>query len=241
MIRAIALDDEPPALRILTHFCGQVDFIDLQKTFTRADEAQRHLTQFPTDLLFLDINMPAISGLDFYRATASATASEGQSQPLMVIFTTAYAEFAVEGFTLNAVDYLLKPFTFERFQQAVGKARDLYQWQQRSAPVGETYLHIRADYALHQVLLTDILYVEGLDDYLKIHLHTQPHPIVTRMTMKTMQERLPEAAFVRVHRSFIVPLPRIDAVRNKTIFVAGREIPIGASYETEFLRRFGGL
>lgn len=240
MIRAIALDDEPPALRVLTHFCGQVDFIDLQKTFTRADEARQHLAQFPTDLLFLDINMPAISGLDFYRATANATTGEGQSRPLLVIFTTAYAEFAVEGFTLNAVDYLLKPFTFDRFQQAVDKARDLYQWQQPSTPVGEVYLHIRADYALHQVLLTDILYVEGLDDYLKIHLHSQSHPIVARMTMKNMQERLPDTEFVRVHRSFIVPLPRIEAVRNKMIFVAGREIPIGASYETEFLRRFGG-
>ena len=234
MIRAIAIDDEPPALRVLTHFCGQVDGIDLQKTFTRTDEAQQYLTRFSVDLLFLDINMPAISGLDFYR-----TATERTEKPPLVIFTTAYAEFAVDGFTLNAVDYLLKPFTFERFQQAVSKARDVQQWQQQSAPVGGSYLHVRADYALHQILLTDILYIEGLDDYLKIHLHTQPHPIVTRLTMKAILERLPDADFVRVHRSFIVPLPRIETVRNKTIFIAGHEIPVGASYEAEFSKRFG--
>ncbi|GAB3697573.1 LytTR family DNA-binding domain-containing protein [Spirosoma flavus] len=244
MIRAIALDDEPPALRVLTHFCQQVDFVDLQKTFTRTDEALRHLEQFPTDLLFLDINMPSISGIDFYKSLSDPSA-DGTSlkQPFMVIFTTAYAEYAVEGFTLNAVDYLLKPFTFERFLQAVNKAADYHRWQQRSEPSGEAYLYVRADYTLHKIAFTDIVLIEGLDDYLKIHL--QPgnrtdvaRPIVARMTMKTMQERLPPADFIRVHRSYIVPLRRIEAVRNKTIFIGGREIPIGASYEADFQNRF---
>ena len=143
-------------------------------------------------------------------------------------------------FTLNAVDYLLKPFTFERFRQAVSKAHDLYQWQQQATPTQEVYLYIRADYTLHQLALADILFIEGLDDYLKIHLQNQPHPLVTRMTMKAILEQLPDADFVRVHRSFIVSLKRIRAVRNKTLFIAGHEIPVGASYETEFLKRFGG-
>lgn len=240
MIRAIALDDEPPALRILSHFCQQVDFIDLSKTCTRTDEALRHLNQFQTDLLFLDINMPSISGIDFYKAINHSSASF----PLpMVIFTTAYAEFAVEGFSLNAVDYLLKPFTFERFLQAANKAADFYRWQRKDDSSSEAYVYIRADYTLHKLALADILFIEGLDDYLKIHLDPDspngPHPIVARMTMKAMQERLANVNFMRVHRSYIVSLDRVEAVRNKTIFIAGREVPIGASYEADFARRFG--
>ncbi|MVM33655.1 response regulator [Spirosoma sp. HMF4905] len=246
MIRAIALDDEPPALRILTHFCQQVDFIDLQKTFTRTDEALRYLEQFPVDLLFLDINMPSMSGIDFYKATGSESAN--QSVNRMVIFTTAYAEYAVEGFTLNAVDYLLKPFTFERFLQAANKATDFYRWQQRSDKASEAYIYVRADYSLHKIALADILFIEGLDDYLKIHFQPTstgknrtdiPRPIVARMTMKAMMERLPSTDFARVHRSYIVPLNRIETIRNKAILLDGREIPIGASYEADLLNRFG--
>ncbi|QDK80137.1 response regulator transcription factor [Spirosoma sp. KCTC 42546] len=246
MIRAIALDDEPPALRVLAHFCQQVDFIDLQKTFTRTDEALKYLEQFPVDLLFLDINMPSMSGIDFYKVIGSTSANE--SQPLMVIFTTAYAEFAVEGFTLNAVDYLLKPFTFDRFLQAANKAADLYRWQQRSDKASEAYLYVRADYSLHKIALADILFIEGLDDYVKIHLRTDkdgrnqasvPRPLVARMTLKVMMERLPNHEFCRVHRSYIVPLTRIEAIRNKTILVAGHEIPIGSSYEADLLNRLG--
>ncbi|GAB3956500.1 LytTR family DNA-binding domain-containing protein [Spirosoma harenae] len=245
MIRAIALDDEPPALRVLSHFCQQVDFIDLQKTFTRTDEALRHIKQFPTDLLFLDINMPSMSGIDFYREIGTLS---GPLQPPMVIFTTAYAEFAVEGFTLNAVDYLLKPFTFDRFLQAANKAADFYRWQQRSDKTADAHLYVRADYTLHKIAFSDILYIEGLDDYLKIHLQPDtgnnnrsdiPRPIVARMTMKSMVERLPSSQFVRIHRSYIVPLNRVEAVSSKLISIAGRELPIGASYESDFMNRFG--
>ncbi|GAB3012866.1 LytR/AlgR family response regulator transcription factor [Spirosoma pulveris] len=246
MIRAIAVDDEPPALRILTHFCQQAGLIDLRKTFTRTDEALQYIGQFPVDLLFLDINMPSMSGIDFYRAITRINPAD--NQPMMVIFTTAYGEYAVEGFTLNAVDYLLKPFTFERFVQAANKAADFYRWQQQADTTNEAYVFIRADYTLHKIALADILYIEGLDDYLKIHLRSEqasttkagaPKPIVARMTMKSILERLPATNFVRVHRSFIVPLSRIEAVRNKTISVDSREIPIGASYEVDFLKRFG--
>lgn len=278
MIRAIALDDEPPALRVLSHFCQQVNFIHLQQTFTRTDEAQQYLDEVGTDLLFLDINMPFISGVDFYRRSVD-TATKGQAtkegktpvEPPMVIFTTAYAEYAVEGFTLNAVDYLLKPFTFERFLQAVTKAQDYFNWQRRSnqpqnhasaggLPSGaasadatdEASIYVRADYTLYKIRLTDILYIEGLDDYLKIHLQPgsktsdppgRERPIVARMTMKAMLEKLPggdspDSPFIRVHRSFIVPFSRIEAVRNKTILLAGREIPVGASYESNLNSRF---
>ncbi|MCK8491626.1 LytTR family DNA-binding domain-containing protein [Spirosoma sp. RP8] len=234
MIRAIAVDDEPPALRVLTNFCGRVDFIDLQKTFVRPDEALAYLTNNPVDLLFLDINMPALSGLDFHKLLP---------KPTLVIFTTAYAEYAVEGFTLNAVDYLLKPFTFERFEQSAQKARDAYQFRQLQEQDKPVYLYVRADYRLYQIPLSDILFIEGLDDYLKIY-RKQDKPIVCRMTMKAMMEQLAglntsSERFIRVHRSYIVPLNRIEAVQNKTILLAEREIPIGASYEADFFRQFG--
>ena len=140
MIRAIALDDEPPALQVLTHFCGQSDFIDLLQTFTRPERAQQYLDQHEVDLLFLDINMPGVSGLDFYRAQAATSANTRvstvtEARPPMVIFTTAYAEYAVEGFMLNAVDYLLKPFTFGRFVQAINKAADYQRLWQPAPPM----------------------------------------------------------------------------------------------------------
>jgi len=227
MIRAIALDDEPPALRILANFGSRVDFIDLQKTFSRTDDAMQYLQNFPVDLIFLDINMPSMSGLDFFQSIP---------HEVMVIFTTAYAEHAVEGFNLNAVDYLLKPFTFERFQQAANKAKDHFSFK-NPTDTSPKYLMVRADYSLHKIALTDILFIEGLDDYLKIHIQ-HSKPLVVRMTMKSMLQKLPELEFIRVHRSFIIPFARIENVRNKIISVAGEEIPIGSSYEELFTNRF---
>lgn len=238
MIRAIALDDEPLALRVITRFCEQIDFIDLQKTFFRTDQALTYLEQSPVDLLFLDINMPSMSGIDFYKSVSQ----QAQTANQMVIFTTAHAEHAVEGFNLNAVDYLLKPFTFDRFLQAANRAADYYRFLHLPTQAKPTYVYIRADYRLYKVDLADIIYIEGLDDYLKIHVQNSK-PIVTRMTMKAILQKLAETddkgeGFVRVHRSFIVPISRIEAIKNKTVLVAGQEIPIGASYEDEFFKRF---
>ena len=155
MIRAIAIDDEPPALKVIESFCADVDFIMLEKTFTKPNEALKHLRKFPVDLLFLDINMPGLSGLDLYKKI---------DQDTLVVFTTAYPEFAVEGFNLNALDYLLKPFTFERFLQAVTKAKEFYKFSNASAePAQEQFLFIRADYSLIKITLSDILYIEGLE------------------------------------------------------------------------------
>ncbi|PSK94075.1 LytR/AlgR family response regulator transcription factor [Taibaiella chishuiensis] len=228
MITAIAIDDEPPALRVIEAFCAGFGFITLQKTFTRTDEALRHLRKHPVDLLFLDIQMPSLSGIELYRAL---------EQPLAVIFTTAYSEYAVEGFNLNATDYLLKPFTRERFAQAVQKAEEYIRYtRQRQAPEND-YLLIRADYNLHKIAIGDIEYIEGLDDYIRIHLQQQK-PVVARMTMKHILEKLEDRDFVRVHRSYIVPLSRIQHVRNKMISLGDAEIAIGSSYEEAFFARF---
>ncbi|POY39828.1 DNA-binding response regulator [Flavobacterium alvei] len=222
MIKAIALDDEPPALDVLESFCDKIDVIDLQKKFTKSDDAFKYLKKYPVDLLFLDINMPSISGIDFYKKLPHKT---------MVIFTTAYSEYAVEGFTLSATDYLLKPFSFSRFQQAVEKAYS--QWKIQNQNPEQNYLFIRADYSLIKILISDILFIEGLDDYLKIHIQNQK-TIVARMTLKAILEKLPATEFARVHRSFIVPISKIEKVRNKIIFIQEEEIPVSASYETAF-------
>jgi DNA-binding LytR/AlgR family response regulator len=180
MITAIAIDDEPPALKVIETLCAAFDFITLQKTFTRTDEALKHLRKYPVDLLFLDIQMPSLSGIDLYKSIEQQT---------MVIFTTAFSEYAVEGFNLNAVDYLLKPFTPERFAQAVNKAAEYIRYtRQHNTPESE-YLFIRADYNLYKITITDIDYIEGLDDYIRIHLQQQK-PVVARMTMKHILEKL---------------------------------------------------
>ncbi|SFE84575.1 two component transcriptional regulator, LytTR family [Chitinophaga sp. CF118] len=223
-IKAIALDDEPPALEVISTFCGRLDTIVLEKTFTGTIEALKYLEQFPVDLLFLDINMPSLSGIKFYKSIP---------QKAMVIFTTSYSEYAVESYTLNAVDYLLKPFTFLRFQQAIAKAE---KHLQLNIPK-EQNLVLRVDYSLMQIPMNDILLIEGYDNYLKIYVKDQ-NPVVSRMTMKALLEKLPATLFIRVHRSYIVSLRHIDNVRNKIIFVAGHKVPLGNSYENLFFQSF---
>lgn len=249
MIKAIAIDDELLALKVIESFCTKVDFLNLEKTFHKPKEALRYLEEYPVDLLFLDINMPSMTGIELFRSITQST---------MVIFTTAYSEYAVEGFNLNAIDYLLKPFTFERFLQGANKANEYFKIQQPNDAETPSYLYIRADYRLHKILLSDILFIEGLDDYLKIHIQNSKQdvarpdvarpdvarpdvarPIVARMTMKSMLEKLPKKDFMRVHRSFIIPFSRIENIRNKIISIGEEEIPIGVSYEKTFFENFG--
>lgn len=224
MIRAIAIDDEPLALQVIAHFCGQVDFISLEKTFTKQNEALKHLKKFPVDLLFLDIQMPNKNGIDFYKLLEN---------DVMVIFTTAYSEYAVEGFNVNATDYLLKPFSFERFEIAVQKARNEFQFRNNTSV--QTHLMIRADYKLNRIEFDDILLIEGLDDYLQIHLKTKSK-IVARLSMKSMVEKLPETKFIRVHRSFIIPIHKIKTIQNKIIQIDDFSVPIGETYKDEILK-----
>lgn len=228
MIKAIAIDDEPPALDVIETFCSKINFIDLQKTFTKPTEALKYLRKFPVDLLFLDIQMPSLTGIEFYKAV---------QQDTKVIFTTAHSQYAVEGFNLKAVDFLLKPYTFERFEQAVKRAQEAIGRTRQSDSGSEQFLFVRADYSLVKINIADILYIEGLDDYLKIHVHNQK-TIVTRMTMKSILKRLPQKDFVRIHRSFIIPFKRVESVKNKLLILEGKELPIGNSYEEAFFKLF---
>ncbi|PZR19771.1 MAG: DNA-binding response regulator [Flavobacterium psychrophilum] len=226
MIKAIAIDDEPLALKIIEHFCKQTDFIELDKTFTKTDEALKHIKKFPVDLLFLDIQMPGKNGIDFYRQLDAE---------VMVIFTTAFSEYAVEGFNINALDYLLKPFSQERFMQAAEKARK--EMQSKKTTLDHTHLLIRADYKLNRIEFDDIMLIEGLDDYIRVHLKNKT-TITARLSMKSILEKLPPALFIRVHRSYIVPVKKVKSFYNKTIQIEDFVIPIGDTYKDEVNKYF---
>jgi len=225
MIKALAIDDEPLALNVIEAFCAQLDYIDLQKTYTKPNEALKHLNKYPVDLLFLDIHMPSLTGIDFYKNIEQNT---------LVIFCTAHGQYAVEGFNLNALDYLLKPFTFERFKQATDKARDYFSSSNNQKA---QHIFVRADYSLQKIMLDDIMCIEALDDYLKIYINNQK-TIVARMTMKAMLEKLPSTEFMRVHRSFIVPIKKVESLRNKMLQLGDKKIPVGNSYEEDVLKHF---
>jgi len=228
MIKAIAVDDEPLSLKIIEKFCGKSDIVSLKETFTQTTEASTYLERNEVDLLFLDINMPAISGIDFYKSLSSSP---------MLIFTTAYPEFALEGFNLSAVDYLVKPFTYERFEKAVLKARDYQQHNKPKDLPLERYILIKAEYSLIKIFLKDILYIEVMDNYLKINLDDGKQ-VITRMPMKAILDKLPAEDFIRVHRSYVVPFTKIKSIRNKIIHIGNKEIPIGNSYESAFFNQF---
>jgi len=228
MLKAIAIDDEPLPLELLQEFCFQTDFISLEKTFTKVREAQKYLRNFSVDLLFLDIQMPKLSGIDLYKSLEQET---------MVIFTTAHSQYAIEGFNLNAVDYLLKPFSFERFMTAVNKANDFYNFQLNKENPDIQNLYVRSDYSLHKIPVVDILFIESFADYLDIHISNK-EKITTRMSLKSVMEKLPQNDFMRVHRSFIVPFKRIEKVQRNTLYIANQEIPIGKNYKDDFSERF---
>lgn len=227
MITAIAVDDEPLALQVLENFASKSNRVILKKVFTRPHDAQRYLQSFPVDLMFLDIHMPAMSGLDLKKEL---------DLHFPVIFTTAHSEYAVEGFNQNAVDYLLKPFTYERFIQSLDKAESYIGKRLTDQQIAPIFMMIRADYSLIKIYFSDIQLIEGLDDYIKIHLNDN-RPIVARLTMKSVLSRLPAEQFVRIHRSYILPVNKIESVRNKTVTIAGRQLPIGLSYEESFMSR----
>jgi len=228
MMNAIAIDDEPLALKVVKTFCDEVDFIHLAKTFSKPKEGLKYIENHSIDLLFADIHMPAMSGINLVKSIP---------KNIMVIFTTAYSDYAAESYELNAIDYLLKPINRDRFAQAVNKAREFFLYTMKRDHAHDTDIFVRADFSIIKIPLSDILLIEGFADYIKIFVRGR-QTVVARMTMKEMMKRLPLKDFMRVNRSFIVPVIRIQAVRNKTIHLSDREIPIGNTYLKEFLERF---
>lgn len=217
-MRCIAIDDEPLALQLISEYASRISFLSLEKTFTNPDNAKAWLQHNDIDVLFLDIQMPDINGLQFYKSLT-------KKPP--VIFTTAYSEFAVEGFNTDAIDYLLKPFEYDRFLKAVYKCKEYLEFL-TSQELRMASIFIKADYQLLKINLKDIDLIEGLDDYIRIH--TKPKPVLTLMTLKSLQEKLPDQEFIRIHRSYIVPVSKIESFGKSKIKVSGREIPVGSSY-----------
>jgi DNA-binding LytR/AlgR family response regulator len=228
MINEIAIDDEPLALTVIQSLCNKSNIINLQKTFTQPNEALKHLRKFPIDLIFCDIQMPAMTGISLVKSLQQNT---------MVIFTTAFSEYAATSYELSAIDYLLKPINQKRFTQAITKAQEYFEYIHSKNQSVDKNIFVRADFSLVKVPLADILYIEGLADYLKIYIKDRK-TIVARMPMKDMMEKLGSVDFVRVHRSFILPFSRIEAVRGTTIFLGDKEFPIGRTYADEFFNRY---
>jgi DNA-binding LytR/AlgR family response regulator len=230
MIKVLIVDDEPLAQDILETHIARFPDLELLKKCNNAIEAGQVLEDQSVDLLFLDIQMPRISGVDFFKSLAN---------PPLVIFTTAYSNYAVEGFELNAVDFLLKPISFERFSTAVTKAREKMHTPKNS--VSETadvdHIYVKSDKKLIRVRYSDIIYIEGLKDYVIIRMDTGR--IITLQTMKSLEEKLPSHIFKRVHRSYIVSIQRIHSIEGNSIEViekgVSKHLPIGKNYRDELL------
>lgn len=230
VLNCIAIDDEPSALKIIREYCSRIQSVNLIGTFINPYDAISTLNNNQVDLIFLDIVMPQISGQEFLKTLYN---------PPMVIFATAYKEYAVEGFENDAVDYLVKPFAFDRFLKAVNKAYQLLRFKnpvtssnEESPVVSHGFLMVKVEYTTIRVNLNDILYIEGLKDYVKIH--TEGKHILTKTTMKNIIEKLPSEAFLRVHKSYIISLDKIDMIENSRIVIGNQRIPIGESYRSSF-------
>jgi DNA-binding LytR/AlgR family response regulator len=223
MISCIVVDDEPLALEVVKKYIGKIYFLELKGSFSDAFEAKKMIESTPVDLIFLDIQMPDLNGIEFSKMISSKNTA--------VIFTTAFSEYAVEGFNVDAVDYLLKPIEYDRFLKAVYKAKEYIDYL-NNQEVQDGYIFVKSDYQMVKINLKDILFIEGLDDYIKIYL---PHrSVLTLMTLKTITQKLPSKEFLRVHRSYIVPASKIEIVSRSKIRVADKEIPIGVSYSDSF-------
>ena len=244
MIRCLAIDDEPLALQQIVAYIHKVPFLELAAQCQSAFEARQFLENDAVDAIFCDINMPDLNGMDFVKSLAS---------PPLIVFTTAYSEYAVEGFKVNAVDYLLKPFGLQDFQRAANRLKDRLEKSnadtpltipEQSSPIpadaptrslsDDNTIFLKTDYRIVKVSISDIRYIEGMSEYLKVWLEGEPKPIITLLSMKKMEERLPDF-FMRIHRSYIINLNKILEVnKNRIIMDAETYLPIGDLYKETF-------
>jgi DNA-binding LytR/AlgR family response regulator len=233
MIRCLAIDDEPLALQQLVTYINKVPFLELAAQCQSALEARQFLEHDTVDAIFCDINMPDLNGMDFVKSLVA---------PPLIVFTTAYSEYAVEGFKVNAVDYLLKPFGLQDFQRAANRLKDRLantpaaddSLSSFHSPLSSDILFLKTDYRIVKVSIPDIRYIEGMSEYLKVWLEGESKPIITLLSMKKMEERLPDN-FMRIHRSYIVNLTKIQEVnKNRIIMDANTYLPIGDLYKEAF-------
>lgn len=237
-ISCIAIDDEPLALDLLSKFIQQTTFLELEGKFSNAIEALGYINQHEVNLIFMDIQMPDLSGMELARILDG----KRNSSPTRVIFCTAYHQFALEGYKVEALDYLLKPYSYEDFLAAATKA---YQYfgrigtlTQPSPPVNQVpsadYIFLKVEYQLVKVVLKDITHVEAYKDYVKVHLKSKNHPLLSLTSMKNMEELLPKDRFMRVHRSFIISLDHIDSISKNVVHIGDQQIAVGDLYKDQF-------
>jgi DNA-binding LytR/AlgR family response regulator len=215
MIKAIAIDDEQAGLDVIQAWSSHCNDLDIQRYFTSAEKALNYIQEFPVDLLFLDIQMPKITGIQF---------AEKVPPHICIVFTTAFSDYAVKGFELNAVDYLLKPFSLDRFKSAIDRVKQRMAMQTKTVDESSDSIFIRTDYALLRVRFQNILVIEAYDDYIKIH-QSNERPLVARMTMKAIYAKLP-GQFTRTHRSWIVNKNFITKQTARTVWIGELEIPV---------------
>ena len=230
MISCIIIDDEPLALQQMEAFIKKIPYLELVASCQSAVDARLLLEKERIDAMFCDINLPELNGLDFVKSL---------DNPPMVVFTTAYSEYAVKGFELNAVDYLLKPFGFDEMLRAAEKVRKRYEAQRKLQEVSQIdeddTIFLKTEYKIVRINIGNIRYVEAMSEYLRIYLEDNSRPIIVLLSMKKMEERLPKNSFMRVHRSYIVNLKKIKEVsRNRIVLGEDIDIPIGDSYRDQF-------
>jgi two-component system, LytTR family, response regulator len=235
MLRCIAIDDEPLALELLEDNISKVPYLQLAATCNNAMEAIKVLQEQTVDLMFLDIQMPGLTGLQFIQSL--------KERP-MIILVTAYEKFALEGFNHDVVDYLVKPVSLERFVKACNKAWELYQLKTKPTAIttagkSPDYIFVNVDYSLFKVVVDDIMWIEGLKDYIKIHLKSSSKPVITRITMKAVEELLPGNRFIRVHKSYIAAMNFITAIRKSSVMIGAIELPVSDTYQEALMKLTG--
>ncbi len=236
MIRCLAVDDEPLALELLEDNISKVPFLKLIAACDNVRDAMKVMQEQSIDLIFLDIQMPGLTGLQFI---------ESMTEKPMIILITAYKQYALEGYNLDVLDYLVKPVSLDRFIKACNKANQLFELKSGRKSGGASprleYIFVNADYKLIKITLADIIYVEGLKDYIKIHLKSAQHAVVTRMPIKTIEEQLPPGQFIRIHKSYIVSVSFITAIRKSGVFLDALELPLGDTYRDAVSALTGNL
>ncbi len=229
-ITCVIVDDEPMALNLVESYVNKTPFLVLKKKCSSAIEAMEFIKSEPVNLLFLDIQMPDLTGIEFSKMLPKET---------RVIFTTAFDQYALEGFKVEALDYLLKPFDYAEFLAAANKANTWFQLvkgkQQGVLSEEKEFLFVKSEYKQLRIKLVDVLYFEGLKDYIKIWLKDNPKPILTLMSLKSLEEELPETQFMRVHRSFIVSLKNIEVIERSQIIINKQRITVSEQYKQKFL------
>lgn len=228
MISTIAIDDEPLALQLVTGYIEKTPGLKLAGKFDNPMDAVEFLAREKADLIFVDIQMPDLSGIEFTRSMIRGP---------KVIFTTAYEKYALEGFRLEVVDYLLKPFSYEEFFRAVQKVQNLIKLEGTALNQVEAnaeFLFLKSDYKIKRINFNDILYIEGLKDYVKVYTANDPKPILSLTSLKTLETKLPEIKFMRVHRSFIVNLDKIVTIERSRIVFGKAYIPVSEQYKDKF-------